>query len=352
MTTRPPSLAGHAHALAGVEMAHCCLGPEKTGEQVTLAAERRGWLLLRVFCAHTAPMVCCLVTPRWLVYCLAAAVSISRAPKGPAAVFGSQNNGWIAASQQRGDLCGDSNPSSLNLLAKFESESEYKHPRPRLTKSRASLNQNSAVSVSNLRVATESAEAELAKPGRLSEAADGDSRTRAGRVYAAAEAGDRDPREARPCRRPPPTILLPSPQYHTHILITLQDGKISRILATRFASQQNERRPARTPPGRTAPSRKTSAKQLQIHLQHGKQHDPSDGCQQSVHATNRHDLRRRSTPVRSPPPLSHCILHSTRTQTGLRPAKVDCCHSLAWLLFYGSRTRQPCTCPRMVRSLR
>jgi hypothetical protein len=46
MTTRPPSLAGHAHTLAGVEMAHCCLGPEKTGEQVTLAAEPRGWLLL------------------------------------------------------------------------------------------------------------------------------------------------------------------------------------------------------------------------------------------------------------------------------------------------------------------
>ncbi|GAC76592.1 hypothetical protein PANT_22d00103 [Moesziomyces antarcticus T-34] len=153
-------------------------------------------------------MVCCLVTPRWLVYCLAAAVSISRAPKGPAAVFGSQNNGL-----------------------------------------QASLNQNSAVSVSNLRVATESAEAELAKPGRLSEAADGDSRTRAGRVYAAAQAGDRDPRQARPCRRPPPTILLPSPQYHTHILITLQDGKISRILATRFASQQNER-PYDSAPGR------------------------------------------------------------------------------------------------------
>jgi hypothetical protein len=47
-----------------------------------------------------------------------------------------------------GDLCGDYYPSSLNLLAKFESESGYKHPRPRLTRSRVSTNIGSSGSIS------------------------------------------------------------------------------------------------------------------------------------------------------------------------------------------------------------
>ncbi len=93
-------------------------------------------------------MVCCLVTPRWLVYCLAAAVSISRAPKGPAAVFGSQNNGWIAASQQRGATSAVTIIPALEPPRQFESESGYKHPRPRLTRSRVSTNIGSSGSIS------------------------------------------------------------------------------------------------------------------------------------------------------------------------------------------------------------